>query len=70
MGIHLALESLLAGASVRRVLVDDAWEPCAASAWTGHRVYLAGSVATAEKLGLRLVAEFPALIVDARGNTL
>jgi RimJ/RimL family protein N-acetyltransferase len=30
----------------------------------------AGSVATAERLGLRLVSEFPALVVDARGHTL
>jgi len=43
MGIHLALESVLAGASVGRVLVYGS-KPRAAVAWTGHRVYLAGEV--------------------------
>jgi RimJ/RimL family protein N-acetyltransferase len=41
MGIHLALESVLVGASLGRVVVG---EHRAALAWTGHRVYLTGNV--------------------------
>jgi hypothetical protein len=42
MGIHLAVESILAEASSGRVFVDDADEPRGAMIGTGHRLYLAG----------------------------
>lgn len=43
MGIHLAVESILAGATGARMFVDSE-EPHAALTWTGHRIYLAGEI--------------------------
>jgi len=47
MGIHLAVGSILAGATKAPVFVDDAEAPASAMTWTGHRLYLAGEVAGA-----------------------
>ena len=44
MGVHLAVESILAGKTASRMLVDDAEAPRAAVSWTGHRLYLVGDV--------------------------
>lgn len=44
MGIHLAVESILAGATRARMFVDDTAAPRAAMMWAGHRLYLAGEI--------------------------
>lgn len=43
MGIHLAVESILAGATAARMFVDSE-ERRAAMTWAGHRLYLAGDI--------------------------
>jgi GNAT superfamily N-acetyltransferase len=43
MGIHLAVESILAGATKARMFANSE-EPRAALTWTGHRLYLAGEI--------------------------
>jgi RimJ/RimL family protein N-acetyltransferase len=47
MGIHLAVESILSGATKAPMFVDDVDAPGATMTWTGHRLYLAGDVAGA-----------------------
>jgi len=44
MGIHLAVQSILACRTEARMLVDDASAPRGAVTWTGHRLYLAGDI--------------------------
>jgi GNAT superfamily N-acetyltransferase len=44
MSVHLAVESILAGKTASRMLVDDAEAPRAAVTWSGHRLYLVGDV--------------------------
>jgi hypothetical protein len=44
MGMHLAVESILAGETAARIFIDDAETPKAALTWAGNRVYIAGNV--------------------------
>jgi hypothetical protein len=44
MGMHLSVESILAGSTQTKMFVDDAEAPRAALTWTGHRVYMTGDV--------------------------
>ncbi len=44
MGMHLAVESILAGAMEAQIFVNNAHTPDGAVIWTGHRLYLAGKI--------------------------
>ncbi len=44
MHIHLAVESILAGATEASMFADDAFAPHGAVTWTGHRLYLTGKI--------------------------
>jgi RimJ/RimL family protein N-acetyltransferase len=44
MGMHLAVESILAKETAARMFVDDIESSRGAMTWTGHRLYLAGDV--------------------------
>ena len=67
-GIHVALESVLAGTSLSPVYVDDVTDPHAAVTWEADRVYVAGEVSKEFVKDINVVLNAQYFEAYLRGN--